>query len=356
MEKRLKAIILAAALLSAPWSAWAQYYGYYGDRYQPPPTPTAPPSIVFPVEMTTGYTDDFGAPRSGGRTHEGIDILAPKMTRILAAQAGRVVFAPFSEPSYGYMISVRGDDGYTYNYLHINNDTPGTDDGAGGTQYAYAPGIEEGARVTQGQHIAWVGDSGDAEATVPHLHFEIRLPDGTPIDPYPYLQAAQGLYKFDPAAATAASPTIAEDKGIVGSASAACPVGTLVKLANDGDKTTHFDEAVYYCGGDGKRYVFPNSKIYASWYPDFSGVQIIDAASMADLQIGGNVTYRPGVRLVKITTDPKVYAVDLHGTLRWVTTSAIAAKLYGTYWAKKVDDLPDEYFVDYTIGQPINAT
>ena len=350
MQKRLAIIVLALASVCLPYAAAAQYYGQY-DWYQARPTPTAPPSIVFPVESTTGYSDDFGAPRSGGRTHEGIDILAPKMTRIFAAEEGRIVFMPFTEPSYGYMISIAGDDGYTYNYLHINNDTPGTDDGAGGTQYAYAPGLQEGSRVTRGQFIAWVGDSGDAEATVPHLHFEIRLPDDTPIDPYPYLQAAQGIYKFDPAAATAASPTIDDDKGVKPSPTGSavyCVAGSLIRTPDY--------PAVYYCGADGKRYVFPDSKTYATWYKDFSSVQTITPEDLSKIPIGGNVTYRPGVKLVKITTDPKVYAVDLHGTLRWVTTSQIAAKLYGASWAKNVNDIPDAFFTNYKLGLDITAS
>ncbi len=344
-------LTLALTVLCAPSLVQAQSYG----NWHPRPAPTGPPEIVFPVDGPATYADDFGAPRSGGRMHEGIDILSPKMTRILAAKGGEVVFAPMTEPSYGYMLSIAGDDGYTYNYIHINNDTPGTDDGAGGPQNAYAPGIRDGARVTQGQLIAWVGDSGDAESTASHLHFEIRLPDDTPIDAYPYLKASQGVYTFDPSAALSASPTIAQDKNVIADPASGCPAGRLVKLANDGDKSTHFDEAVYYCGGDGKRYVFPNSRVYASWYTDFSGVQVIDAQALAALRIGGNVTYRPGAKLVKITTDPKVYAVDLHGTLRWVSTSALAAKLYGANWAKNVDDLPDAFFADYRIGPPITA-
>jgi hypothetical protein len=116
--------------------------------------------------------------------------MAPKMTKILAAQSGVVTFAPNPEPSYGYMLTVKGDDGYTYNYIHINNDTPGTDDGMGGIDNAYAPGITKGARVNQGQHITWVGDSENAEEIGSHLHFEIRLSDGTAINPYPYLLAS----------------------------------------------------------------------------------------------------------------------------------------------------------------------
>lgn len=345
MKKYIFAILAIATVL-APFSAYAQSYfdrGWFGAPVIPI---TGPPSIIFPVQGGATFSDDFGDARSG-HVHEGNDLVAPKMTPILAARGGTVVFAPTTEPSYGYMISIAGDDGYKYNYIHINNDTPGTDDGAGGPENAYAPGIAPGVKVAQGQFIAWVGDSGDAESTVSHLHFEIRLADGTAIDPYQYLNAALKIYTYDPAAAEAASPTINVDKGLAADpfVTAPCVAGSLIR--------TTASSSVYYCGSDGKRYVFPNAKTYATWYKDFSTVQTITPQDMANVALGGNVTYRPGVKLVKIQTDPKVYAVDKNGTLRWMSTSAIAAKYYGSGWAKKVDDVEDAFFTNYKIGNPI---
>jgi hypothetical protein len=113
--------------------------------------------------------------------------------------------------------------------------------------------------------------------------------------------------------------------------------------------------AVYYVGADGKRYVFPNDKTYFSWYKDFSGVNIVTDAELASYTIGGNVTYRPGSRLLKIQSDPKVYAVDDHGVLRWVATESAAIALYGSNWNKQVDDLSDSFFVNYTVGGNINS-
>mgnify|MGYP001566131504 CR=1 FL=1 len=112
--------------------------------------------------------------------------------------------------------------------------------------------------------------------------------------------------------------------------------------------------AVYYYAENGKRYVFPNDKIYFTWYSDFSTVQTISDAELAALPLGGNVTYRPGVKLVKIQTDPKVYAVDAKGTLRWITSEAVAASLYASNWSRQVDDLSDAYFVNYKTGAPID--
>lgn len=119
-----------------------------------------------------------------------------------------------------------------------------------------------------------------------------------------------------------------------------------------GDLIKASGAAVYYRAEDGKRYVFPTEKTYQSWYTDFTGVKTISDAELSALAIGGNVTYRPGVKLLKITTDPKVYAVDGR-MLRWIKTEALAKQLYGNDWAKLVDDLPDPFFVNYKLGADI---
>jgi hypothetical protein len=132
---------------------------------------------------------------------------------------------------------------------------------------------------------------------------------------------------------------------------------TTGKSYTYGDLIKAYGATVYYFGQDGKRYVFPNSATYYSWYPDFSGVKTTTDADLGSIAIGGNVTYKPGVKLVKITTDPKVYAVAANGTLRWVSTEAIAVCLYGANWGALVEDLSDAFFAPptYNIGAPINA-
>jgi hypothetical protein len=74
---------------------------------------------------------------------------------------------------------------------------------------------------------------------------------------------------------------------------------------------------------------------------------------MAAIPLGGNVTYRPGVKMIKIQSDPSVYAVDTGGVLRWVKTQELAEALYGQNWAKQVEDVSDAFFFNYTIGEPI---
>lgn len=122
---------------------------------------------------------------------------------------------------------------------------------------------------------------------------------------------------------------------------------------SSGDLIKGPGEAVYYYGHTSKRYVFPNLKTYLTWYGDFLNIKIISAEALAAIPIGGNVTYRPGVKLVKVTTDPKVYAVSSQGTLRWVTSETVAKNLYGLDWNTKVDDVPDAFFTNYMIGADI---
>lgn len=131
--------------------------------------------MMFPILGRTTWSDTYLAPRGGGRRHEGQDLLAAKMAKLLAVTDGVIV--ELRHRSSGNSLYLRGDDGWYYCYLHINNDTPGTDDGANRFTQAFAPGMANGVRVRRGQHIAFVGDSGNAEGTAPHCHFEIRMPN-----------------------------------------------------------------------------------------------------------------------------------------------------------------------------------
>ena len=143
--------------------------------------------MVFPVAGEHRFSEDFGDPRSGGRSHEGTDILAEKLTPVVAVADGTVRWLFDERGGDCCAISILHDDGWRSRYIHLNNDTPGTDDGKG---YGIARGVRVGARVRAGQVIGFVGDSGNAEATTSHLHFELRRPDGTPVDPFTTLQAA----------------------------------------------------------------------------------------------------------------------------------------------------------------------
>jgi hypothetical protein len=150
---------------------------------EPPAAYTPPFPLVYPVDAPRQFADTFGAPRSGGdRLHQGIDLFAPKMTPVLATAAGRISAVDWA-PSSGFYIDITHAGGWRSRYLHLNNDTPGTDDGLG---FGIAEGSGVGASVAAGQVIGYVGDSGNAESSSPHLHFELRTQDWTAVNPSPF--------------------------------------------------------------------------------------------------------------------------------------------------------------------------
>lgn len=194
------------------------------------------------------------------------------------------------------------------------------------------------------------GDNGDLIAA---MQAAVVAPSPTPTPspapaPEPTNVAPSPTTTYTPAQVLASSPDINTDKGLVsGGGSAPCVSGSLVKNASS--------PAVYYCGADGKRYVFPNERVYATWYANFDGIIILSDQQLAVIPLGGNITYRPGVKMVKSQTDPKVYALERGGVLRWIKTPEIASALYGADWNKKIDYIPDTFFWNYSLGEPIES-
>lgn len=156
--------------------------------------------ITFPTDPRATFMDDYDHARGGGRVHAATDLMGEKMWPVYAAVGGTVTWIPGADggdkPAYGYMIRIKGTDGRTYSYVHLNDDTPGTSDASAGPEHAYAPGLREGSEVKRGQFIGYLGDSGNAKGGSPHLHFEIHDPDvtdpqgGDRINPYESLKAA----------------------------------------------------------------------------------------------------------------------------------------------------------------------
>lgn len=140
-----------------------------------------PDRMVVPVRdvRRAALVDTWGAARSEGRAHEGVDIMAPDGTAVLATADGRI--AKLDRSARGGLTIYQFDAGerYAFYYAHLS---------------AYAPSLREGDVVRQGQVIGYVGSTGNA--TTPHLHFELqRLTEdrswwrGETINPYPFLRA-----------------------------------------------------------------------------------------------------------------------------------------------------------------------
>ena len=163
-------------------------------------------SIVFPVVGDSTWTDTFGAPRSGGRTHQGQDLMATKMQELVAVEDATVTYASVGATAGG-IVELRSKDGWVYSYLHLNNDTPGTDDGAGTAQQMFGLGISRGASVVAGQVVGYLGDSGNGENTPPHVHFEMKSPAGVKINPAESLRQAVHLDAPTGNATSAAAPS-----------------------------------------------------------------------------------------------------------------------------------------------------
>lgn len=155
---------------------------------------TDPIDLTFPMpeearfrDGPARYSDDFDEPRAIGGVHGATDILADTGTPMSAVVGGRVGWVTGmgcagdwagsrnNPPSWGYAVSIDGEDGRRYVYLHLGvQDGPASD--------AYADGITCGVQVSRGQHIGYVGHSGNATAAWPHLHLEIH--DKGVQDPY----------------------------------------------------------------------------------------------------------------------------------------------------------------------------
>src|SRR3989338_1136969 len=132
--------------------------------------------------------------------------------------------------------------------------------------------------------------------------------------------------------------------------------GSLIKLACSANATVNDPcKAVYYFATDGKRHAFTNDKVYFTWYTDFSTVKEVSADFMASLALGKNVTYRPGVKMVKFQTVATVYVVAKGGVLRPIASEAVAQALYGSDWNKKIDDISDVFYNNYTFGAMISS-
>jgi murein DD-endopeptidase MepM/ murein hydrolase activator NlpD len=142
--------------------------GGSGTPFVPPP---ATGGWLCPVQGANSFIDSWMAPRAGGRWHQGVDIMSPRGTPVVLPVGGRVEF--YTGGIGGLTFSLNGDDGNYYYGAHMD---------------AYA-GLAPGW-YPAGTLVGYVGETGDARGTAPHLHFEIHLGGyGNAVNPYPTTRA-----------------------------------------------------------------------------------------------------------------------------------------------------------------------
>jgi murein DD-endopeptidase MepM/ murein hydrolase activator NlpD len=150
--------------------------------------------LTFPVLGPVRYSDGWGNPRGehGERRHEGTDLLGAAGQPLRAAFDGVVSRYQLEDRGIsGAVISITRDDGLRANYFHLNTaDLLTGRRNTAPASWRIPTAVKLGSRVTAGQIIGFMGDSGNATG-VPHLHFELRTPDGIAFNPYPALAAAE---------------------------------------------------------------------------------------------------------------------------------------------------------------------
>jgi murein DD-endopeptidase MepM/ murein hydrolase activator NlpD len=126
---------------------------------------------ICPVQGALAFTNDWGQPRSEGRTHQGTDVFAVLGTPAVAIVSGTVTDA--SGGLGGISVDLRGDDGVRYYYAHLAS-------------------IALTGRVEAGEVIGAVGNTGNAAGGAPHVHFQLHPGGGEPVNPYPTLKVLCG--------------------------------------------------------------------------------------------------------------------------------------------------------------------
>ncbi len=125
--------------------------------------------LVCPIDGFSAFTDTWGAARSGGRGHQGVDMLAARGTPTVAIESG-TIRRMGNGGLGGITIWLTGQSGDEYYYAHLDD---------------WAPGLSVGQSVSVGELVGYVGSTGNASYSVPHLHFEFHPGGGPAINPYP---------------------------------------------------------------------------------------------------------------------------------------------------------------------------
>ncbi len=141
------------------------------SSYPPPPDTT----FVFPVAGGASFTNDWGGTRSGDRVHQGIDLFAKEATPVVAEVNG-VIFNVGWNDVGGWRYWIRDQWGNEYYHAHLSS---------------FSPAAVEGSQVTAGTVLGFIGNTGDAKTTPPHMHYEIHPAGGSSIPPFGYISTWQ---------------------------------------------------------------------------------------------------------------------------------------------------------------------
>jgi murein DD-endopeptidase MepM/ murein hydrolase activator NlpD len=142
----------------------------------PPPPPVVTAGKACPINGATSFSDTWGARRSGGRSHKGVDMMAGRNTPLVAIESGTITRTSNSSLG-GISIYLTGESGSRYYYAHLDH---------------LESGVRGGLKVTVGQQIGFVGSSGNASDWLPHLHFQYAPKGSDWINPYPLVKELCG--------------------------------------------------------------------------------------------------------------------------------------------------------------------
>ncbi|HLV90922.1 MAG TPA: peptidoglycan DD-metalloendopeptidase family protein [Acidimicrobiia bacterium] len=144
-----------------------------GTTSPPTTTPPTPTGGTCPVAGPVSFSNSWGAPREGGaRAHQGVDMIAPRGTPIVAIYSGRIDRMSYG-PRQGNAIWLVVDNGDKFFYAHLDG---------------YAD-ISVGQRVEEGAVIGFNGSTGNSPPNLPHLHFEWHPKGSGPVNPYPLVRS-----------------------------------------------------------------------------------------------------------------------------------------------------------------------
>ena len=153
--------------------------------------------VAFPIggPYPTPLIDSYGFPRMTGTPdehwHEGIDIFAPRGTPLVATERGIITKLGVGRLG-GLKFWLKGESGSEWYYAHLDS---------------FAPGLANGVVVEAGELVGYVGNTGNAVGTPPHLHMQLHPGGGRPVNPYPLLKVVSDLELAAIAAGTSPGPS-----------------------------------------------------------------------------------------------------------------------------------------------------